>query len=208
MQPSTRAAGRPRRQGLDEAILNAALTELARVGYTRMTIAAVAERAGTTKPSVYMRFPTKADLAARALESLRRRTPRALTGDARADLIEELSLLRSGALERNGITMLASVLAEEHVHPELLALFREHVIEPRRRNLRRILQTAVADGQVDADADIELAIAMLVGSLYAAYSAGSRPGIDWPQRVVDAWLRSNAPRTPKRPDDDGGGPGC
>ena len=192
MQTSTPAVGRPRRQGLDEAILDAALAELARVGYTRMTVAAVAQRAGTTKPSVYMRFPTKADLAARALESLRRRTPRALTGDMRADLVEELSLFRAGALERNGITMLAAVLAEEHANPDLLALFRRHVIAPRRRNLRRILRAGLADGQLDPDADVELAISMFVGSLYAAHSAGDRPGADWPERVVDAWLRSNA----------------
>jgi AcrR family transcriptional regulator len=192
MQSSTRPIGRPRREGLDDAILRATLTELARVGYARMTIAAVAARANTTKPTVYARFSTKAELAARALESLRRRTPRDRTGDVRTDLIEELSLLRSGALRQNGITMLAAVLAEEHANPELLRLFRKHVIEPRRENLRRILSAAHEDGQLDRGVDIDAGISMLVGSLYAAYSAGDPPGPDWPARVVDAWLRSNA----------------
>jgi hypothetical protein len=32
---------------------------------------------------------------------------------------------------------------------------------------------------------------MLVGSLYAAYSAGTKVSRDWPTRVVDAWLRAN-----------------
>jgi AcrR family transcriptional regulator len=192
MQSSTRPIGRPRREGLDDAILRATLTELARVGYARMTIAAVAARANTTKPTVYARFSTKAELAARALESLRRRTPRDRTGDVRTDLIEELSLLRSGALRQNGITMLAAVLAEEHANPELLRLFRKHVIEPRRENLRRILSATHEDGQLDRGVDIDAGISMLVGSLYAAYSAGDPPGPDWPARVVDAWLRSNA----------------
>jgi AcrR family transcriptional regulator len=189
MQSSTRPIGRPRREGLDDAILRATLTELARVGYARMTIAAVAARANTTKPTVYARFSTKAELAARALESLRRRTPRDRTGDVRTDLIEEL---RSGALRQNGITMLAAVLAEEHANPELLRLFRKHVIEPRRENLRRVLSAAREDGQLDRGVDIDAGISMLVGSLYAAYSAGDPPGPDWPARVVDAWLRSNA----------------
>jgi AcrR family transcriptional regulator len=192
MRSSSRPVGRPRREGLDEAILQAALAELARVGYARMTIAAVAAHANTTKPTVYARFPSKAELAARALESLRQRTPRDRTGDVRADLIEELSLLRSGALRQNGITMLAAVLAEEHANPELLRLFRKHVIAPRRENLRQILLDARADGQLHLEVDVGVGISMLVGSLYASYSAGDPPGPDWPERVVDAWLRSNA----------------
>lgn len=198
MRALTRPVGRPRREGLDEAILEATLEELARVGYARMTVARVAERAHTTKPTVYDRFATKAELAARALESLRQRTPRRLSGDTRADLIEELSLLRSGALERKGITMLAAVLSEEQTNPELLRAFRTHVIGPRRANIRRILETGKRSGQVDSAADVELGISMLVGSLYAAYSAGKPVRRDWPERVADAWLRANAaePRPP------------
>jgi AcrR family transcriptional regulator len=188
---STRRAGRPRRAGLDETILEAALAELARVGYARMTIAAVAERAHTTKPTVYDRFSNKAELAARALESLRQRTPRRLTGDMRADLVEELSLLRAGALERRGVTMLAAVLAEEQTNPELLRVFRKHVIGPRRANIRRILEAGKESGWLEKDADVELGVSMLVGSLYATYSAGKPVRRDWPERVVDAWLRAN-----------------
>jgi AcrR family transcriptional regulator len=188
----SRVVGRPRREGLDEAILDAALAEMARVGYARMTVSAVAARAGTTKPSVYARFPTKEELATSALESMRQRTPRRLTGDVRADLVEELSLLRTGALRPYGMTMLGAVLAEEHENPELLRLYRKHVITPRRQSLRRILRAAHAAGDLDPDADIELGISMLVGSLYAAYAAGRSPRPDWPARVVDAWLRQNA----------------
>jgi AcrR family transcriptional regulator len=187
----SRGLGRPRREGLDEAILDAALAEMARGGYTRMTISAVAARAGTTKPTVYARYRTKAELATAALESMRRRTPRRLTGDVRADLIEELSLLRTGALRPYGMTMLGAVLAEEHENPELLRLYRKHVITPRRQALRRILRAAHAAGDLDPDADIELGISMLVGSLFAAYTAGRPPGREWPARVVDAWLRQN-----------------
>jgi hypothetical protein len=109
----------------------------------------------------------------------------------RADLIEELSLLRTGALRPYGMTMLGAVLAEEHENPELLRLYRKHVITPRRQALRRILRAAHAAGDLDPDADIELGISMLVGSLFAAYTAGRPPGREWPARVVDAWLRQN-----------------
>jgi AcrR family transcriptional regulator len=187
-----RRAGRPRRKGLDEAILDAALTEMSRVGYSRMSVEAVARRAATTKPTIYARFPSKAALATAALESLRQRTPRHPSGDVREDLIEELSLYRKGALRSNGTSMLGAVLVEQHENPELLQLFRTHVVEPRRENLRRILRAGRKAGQLDPNADIELAVTMLIGSLYAAYMAGKPTTRDWPERVVDAWLRKNA----------------
>jgi AcrR family transcriptional regulator len=187
-------AGRPRKKGLDDAILAAALKELARVGYSRMSMDAIARLARTTKPTVYARFPSKAALAAAALESLRRSTPRHPTGDVRHDLIDELTLFRNGALRSNGASMLGAVLVEQHENPELLRLFREHVVHPRRENLRRILRSGRESGQLDADADIELAITMFIGSLYAAYMAGEPVGRDWPERIVDAWLRENAAR--------------
>jgi AcrR family transcriptional regulator len=177
---------------LEDALLVATLEEMSRVGYARMNLAAVAERAGTTKTTLYSRYRSKAALATAALESLRRSTQRELSGEVRQDLIEELALFRQGALRPYGMSMVGAVLAEEHENPELLTLFREHVVRPRRENLRRILKAAAASGQLQPTADIELGITMMIGALYASYMAGTRPGRDWPRRVVDAWLEANA----------------
>jgi AcrR family transcriptional regulator len=157
-----------------------------------MSLATIAQNAGTTKPTIYTRWPTKAELAAAALGSLRQRTPRHPSGETRADLIEELTLFRAGALRANGMSMLGAVLAEQHENPELLRLFRKHVVHPRREHLRRILKAGLETGQLQPDADIELAITMFIGSLYAAYTAGVRTPQDWAERIVDAWLRPNA----------------
>jgi AcrR family transcriptional regulator len=189
---TNRRAGRPRREGLDEAILDATLDQMGSVGYSRMSLVTIAQNAGTTKPTIYARWPSKAQLAAAALESLRQRTPRQPTGEIRTDLIQELTLFRNGALRTNGMSMLGAVLVEQHENPELLRLFRKHVVQPRRENLRRILKTGVETGQLQPDADIELAITMLVGSLYAAYLAGTPTPQSWPVRIVDAWLRQNS----------------
>jgi AcrR family transcriptional regulator len=187
-----RPPGRPRREALDAELLDAALAEMSRVGYVRMNLDSVAARASTTKPTLYSRYPSKEALATAALEHMRQRTPRPpLSGDVRQDLIEELDRFRQGALRPNGMSMIGTVLAEEHENPELLRLFREHVISPRRQNLRRILRAARGNGQLAEDADIELGITMLVGSLYAAYSAGTPVRRDWATRVVEAWLGAN-----------------
>jgi hypothetical protein len=137
-------------------------------------------------------FGSKAALASSALETLRRGTPRHPSGDVRKDLIEELTLFRKGALRANGMSMLGAVLAEQNENPDLLRVFREHVIAPRRENIRRLLRAGLDAGQLRADVDIELAITMLVGSLYASYTAGRPVRKNWPERVVDAWLNENA----------------
>src|SRR5690348_244768 len=56
--------GRARDGAIDARILAAAKRQLAVLGYEGMSIAAVAQEAGTTRQALYRRWPSKADLAA------------------------------------------------------------------------------------------------------------------------------------------------
>ena len=56
------AAGRPRDPRIDAAILRATTDLLVEIGYSNLTMAAVAERAGTTKTALYRRWSSKAEL--------------------------------------------------------------------------------------------------------------------------------------------------
>jgi AcrR family transcriptional regulator len=80
-----------RRRGaeLEEALLDAAWAELTDRGYELLSLEAVAERAGTSKPVVYRRWPTKAELARAALLHVAGRDPIAApdTGSLRDDVI-------------------------------------------------------------------------------------------------------------------------
>ncbi|MFC6342817.1 helix-turn-helix domain-containing protein, partial [Nocardioides hankookensis] len=58
----TTAPGRPRDRRIDRAVLAATAELLVEVGYADLTIAAVAERARTTKPAIYRRWRSKAHL--------------------------------------------------------------------------------------------------------------------------------------------------
>lgn len=84
--------------------------------------------------------------------------------------------------------MIGSVLSEEYLTPELLALFREHAVKPRRAELREILEHARKRGELRTGADLEAAVNMLVGSYYAQYLAGNPFPDDWPEAVVDTVL--------------------
>src|SRR4051812_985385 len=156
--PPVRAPGRPRSARVDEAILHAARAELAERGYARMSVDAVAARAGVSKPTIYLRHPTKADLATAAIASMRLEPRPAPTDDLRADLIAHLRLLRAGLERPYGMATVGTVLAEEHETPELLARFRERLVDPRRRDLRAVLDAARDRGELRPGADLDVAV--------------------------------------------------
>lgn len=175
-EPDGRPPGRPRSAGVDERIIAAALAELGERGYARMTVDAVAARAGVSKPTVYLRHPSKAELATAAVASLRARPRPAPTNDVRADLIAHLRLLRAGLERPNGMSMLGTVLAEEDTTPELLELYRERLVAPRRRELRAVLEAARDRGELRRGASLDVAVSALVGAFFARYLAGDPLG--------------------------------
>jgi AcrR family transcriptional regulator len=186
VEPSRTSAGRPRSDALDEAILRAAFAELGRVGYRGLTMEGVAAAAGTTKPSVYLRYRTKAELAARALSHARDRSVAAPipTGDLAADLEAELAWFLTGVLRPNGLTLIGTVLAEQMEQPELMAAFREHVVTPRRARFRAVLDAAVERGALPAGAPVDEAVRALVGAVYAQALDGEPFDAGWPRRIV------------------------
>jgi AcrR family transcriptional regulator len=184
----TRAPGRPRSARVDEAILAAARAELAERGYARMSVDAVAARAGVSKPTVYLRHPTKADLATAAIASMRAAQRPEPTGDVRADLIAHLRLLRAGLERPYGMATLGTVLAEEHETPELLALFRERLVAPRRRELRTVLAAARDRGELRPEANLDVAVSAFVGAFFARYLAGESLGGRFVTSLADTVL--------------------
>jgi hypothetical protein len=55
-------AGRPRDRQIDVAVLTATLAVLDKSGYGGLTLEQVARDAGTTKPAIYRRWPTRQQL--------------------------------------------------------------------------------------------------------------------------------------------------
>lgn len=161
---------------------------MARDGYARMSVDAVAAAAGVSKPTLYLRYPSKAALATAALAHAREVTAPATTGETRADLVALLRHFRTGVERPFGMAMVGTVLAEEHHTPELVAQFRKQLVEPRRRMLRSVLEDARERGELAADADLDTAVNALVGSFYAGYLAGARIPDDWPERAVELVL--------------------
>src|SRR5262252_491544 len=96
-RPKERPRGRPRSAAIDEAVLQAAFRLMTQHGYARTSIDTIAEAAGVTKPSIYLRFPGgKTEVATAALAYARDRRPVPETGDTRNDLIAHVRRFRLG----------------------------------------------------------------------------------------------------------------
>lgn len=141
-----------RRRGveLENALLDATWQEIVDRGYAAMTIESVAERAGTSRPVIYRRWPTKADLVRATLERTMTRDPMELpdTGSLRGDLI---AVMRYANERRIGTTaLLASYLGayfqETGTSP---AELRESVLGDRSSAIDVVIDRAVARGEVD-----------------------------------------------------------
>lgn len=183
-----RRKGRPRSPEVDGEILQAAMRVMARGGYARMSVEEVAAEAGVSRPTIYLRYSGKAELATAALAAYRDRGRPGESGDTRADLVARLRHFRRGVERPFGMAMIGSVLAEEQTTPELLTLFRERLVNPRREEVREVLEHARERGELGADGDLESAVNMLIGSYYAQYLAGMSFQEDWPEAAVETVL--------------------
>ncbi len=192
--------GRPRDPEIDAAVLAAARVELAARGYEAMSLVVIAEAAGTTRQALYRRWPSKADLATAAIASMSQAAERPDTDDPFADLVKELRAFQQGVTRPNGVGMVGTML-QEGADPELRALYRARIVSPRRARLRHILQRAIDEGLVSADADLECAVASCTGPLYALSLAGSRIPRDWPERVARMVWRGMGGEPPRRAGD-------
>ena len=197
--------GRTRDPSIDTRVLKAAARHLATYGYEAMSVAAVAEEAGTTRQALYRRWPGKAELSAAALAAFADQATEAESADPFADLVAELAAFQRG-VSRPGRLSLAGTMLQESVEAEVRTRYQTEVVAPRRRRLRLILERAQRLGLIDANADVDVAVTMCTGSWYARALAGSRAPRNWPLRTATLVWRavggSPPPLPPRqRPDD-------
>jgi AcrR family transcriptional regulator len=176
--------GRPRKASIDSAILDAAAELMSQRGYRGMTIGAVAAAAGVTEPTVYLRHPTKHDLAVAAIPRLPMLTHPPDTGDTKADLRMLLSDLVANG-EAIGLSITGVVLAAEAEHPELLDHWRTSVGAAALSAVREIVERGQRRGQVRADVPVPVVADLVLGAYFGHYTHQGRPNRAWSRTVID-----------------------
>ncbi|MEU5690632.1 TetR/AcrR family transcriptional regulator [Actinosynnema sp. NPDC020468] len=143
------------------AILVAALELVESVGYARLTVEAVAARAGVGKQTIYRWWPSKGPLLFDAfVEFGQVGAGVAHTGDLGADLRAEL---RDAAAEigQRRFDEVCRVLVHE-ARTDLVSL----LLAPRRVVVEERLRKAQRAGEIRGDVDVPAAVELLLGPLY------------------------------------------
>jgi AcrR family transcriptional regulator len=167
--------GRPRDAAAHAAILSAALDLLVAEGFRALNLDRVADVAGVGKMTIYRRWPNKAAVVMDALLSLigpESQFPRADTAVASI----RLQMRLQGRLFRGPYGgVIKALLGEAQFDVQLAEAFRERWINPRRLMTRGVLETAIHEGSLRSDIDIETTIDMLYGPLYYRLQIGTGP---------------------------------
>jgi AcrR family transcriptional regulator len=154
-------------ESITSAITAAMFDELAETGYARMSVDAVARRAGVGKAAVYRRWRSKQamllDLVGAAVRQNAPEVPDSgsLAGDVRGFL--EVILAQAGHPRARRITL--DMVAEATRNPELGAALRDAVAPPRRAAAAKVLSRGIERGELSADIDRELGLDLLISPL-------------------------------------------
>ncbi|MFE6039876.1 TetR/AcrR family transcriptional regulator [Streptomyces sp. NPDC056452] len=158
-----------RRRGPDltEAIMRTTVELGQELGYARLSIEAIAARAGVGKHTVYRRWPSKGALL---LDSLLSVNGAALdypdTGDVLADLRTQIhaivELLGRAPLD----SLFRAMIGEAQHDTGVAAALNERFIAPQARKTVVRLEKAREQGQLSPDFDLDLAMTILSGPLY------------------------------------------
>ena len=178
------APGRPRSAEADRAILDATVELLYSDGYAGMSMEAVAEAAGVGKTTVYRRYRDKADLVTAAIAAMRGIDEMPDSGDTRADVLEMLQRVVRSKERVQSMRLLGTLWAEEERNPDLVRLFRERVIKPRRAMIIDVLRRGQDRGELRDDFDPALVTEMMVGAHFARQFNGRPFPRDWAEQIV------------------------
>ncbi|MEV4752682.1 TetR/AcrR family transcriptional regulator [Streptosporangium sp. NPDC049248] len=188
----------PHRRGADrtEAIMRTTLELGQEIGYAKLSIEAVAARAGASKQTIYRRWASKAALL---LDSLLSPNEPGLdypdTGDIMADLRAQIHSAVDLLAEPPFGPLFRALIGEAQHDPQIAAALNERFIAPQADKTVARLRTAREQGQLSPGFDLDLAMAILSGPLYFQLLITQEPLTHaYVDQILDALFAGMGPR--------------
>jgi len=181
-----RSPGRPRCAGVDQSITDAVIDLLMDgTAVDAISMESVAARAGVGKATIYRRWQHKDELIADAVATLKPPPPRTAGRSVHEDLI---TLLRvAGSVPgRSTDAVLACLVPMLRRDARINDLY-QAAVELRRQAMREVLLRGIDRGELRADLDIEITVALLTSPIVVQKLLRWNPAIDvetMPERIV------------------------
>lgn len=176
------------RGDITAAIRDAVMNELAVVGYGRLSIEAVARRAGVGKTAIYRRWSNKLEMVLEIVSDVAGRSvPLPDTGSLRGDL-EILLMIISRALQhRLASQIIPDLLAEAARNPQIAETLQRALRTHQHAVGVKLVGQAVDRGELPAGADPDVAVDLILGPLYWRLAIARTPITDdYLARLTDA----------------------
>ncbi|MDA0566048.1 TetR/AcrR family transcriptional regulator [Streptomonospora sp. S1-112] len=149
------------------AIQAAVFAELAEHGYGRMSIEAVARRAGVGKTAIYRRWNSKLQMVIDVVSTAAVKVmPVPDTGSLRGDIRELLDAGAQAMRHPLASQIVPDLLAEAARNPDIAETLEKALRETQQGVSAVMIGNAVERGELPADTDVELALDMVFGPLY------------------------------------------
>jgi AcrR family transcriptional regulator len=164
------------RGDITAAIRNAVMNELAEVGYGRLSIEAVARRAGVGKTAIYRRWSNKLEMVLEIVSAVAERSvPMPDTGSFAGDLQLLMFIVSKALQHRIASQIIPDLMAEAARNPKIAETLQRALRTHQQAVGDKIVGQAVERGELPADTNADLAVDMMLGPLYWRLAVSRTP---------------------------------
>lgn len=192
-QPETRRPGTIRTGGrsakVKGTVLDATRKELVEHGYSGLSTARIADRAGVHRSTVHRRWPELDDLVAEALlDEVGEEVPFPDTGSAREDMLQLLGNIAAAIDGPGRREFIRTLLADSSRSPEIAGVAVK-VWQSRFRQGEKVIERAIERGEFRSGIEPAVVLGTFIGPLYLRLLFSELP-LDGPfiQQTVDLIL--------------------
>jgi AcrR family transcriptional regulator len=177
--------GRPRDPRIDSAVLDATVELLGETDYASLSVDAIARRAGTSKPAIYRRWPSKAHVVHEAVFPVSEATDLPSTGSVLGDMREMMRRTFAVLTTPAALAALPGLVAEMAVDSSLHTALLERFVHILSDGLDDWLEAARSRGEVRDDVLATDIVDALAGIIFLAL-------ITHGETLDEAWMDRTA----------------
>ena len=158
------------------AIRNAVMQELAEVGYGRLSIEAVARRAGVGKTAIYRRWGNKLEMVLEIVSDVAGRSvPLPDTGSFAGDLQLIMMIVSRALQHRIASQIIPDLMAEASRNPQIAETLQKALRTHQQAVGDKLVGQAVARGELPEGTDPQVAVDLILGPLYWRLAVSRTP---------------------------------